>query len=48
MTSLLLFQYGVADLQVSVLPYFANIPPLIVTVGTVELILGARSTLMNC
>lgn len=42
MTGLLLFQYGVAKIfKFPVLPYFANIPPLIVTAGTVELILGA-------
>ena len=41
-TGLLLFQYGVAKLfKFPVLPYFANIPPLIVTAGTLELILGA-------
>lgn len=42
MTGLLLFQYGVAKiLKFPVLPYFANIPPLIVVAGTIELILGA-------
>jgi len=41
-TGLLLFQYGVAKLfKFPVLPYFANIPPLIVTAGTLELVLGA-------
>ena len=41
-TGLLLFQYGVAKLfKFPALPYFANIPPLIVTAGTLELILGA-------
>lgn len=41
-TGLLLFQYGVAKLfKFPVLPYFANIPPLIVVAGTLELILGA-------
>ena len=41
-TGLLLFQYGVAKLfKFPVLPYFANIPPLITTAGTIELILGA-------
>jgi len=41
-TGLLLFQYGVAKLfKFPVLPYFANIPPLIVAAGTIELILGA-------
>ena len=42
MTGLLMFQYGVAKiLKFPVLPYFANIPPLIVVAGTIELILGA-------
>ena len=42
MTGLLLFQYGVAKIfKFPVLPYFANIPPLIVTAGTIELVLGA-------
>ncbi|EKS35180.1 DoxX family protein [Afipia clevelandensis] len=42
MTGLLLFQYGVAKiLKFPVLPYFANIPPLITVAGTIELILGA-------
>jgi len=41
-TGLLLFQYGVAKLfKLPVLPYFANIPPLIVAAGTLELVLGA-------
>ena len=41
-TGLLLFQYGVAKIfKFPVLPYFANIPPLIVAAGTIELILGA-------
>ena len=41
-TGLLLFQYGVAKLfKFPVLPYFANIPPLIVVAGTLELVLGA-------
>lgn len=41
-TGLLLFQYGVAKLfKFPVVPYFANIPPLIVVAGTLELILGA-------
>jgi putative oxidoreductase len=41
-TGLLLFQYGVAKIfKLPVLPYFANIPPLIVTAGTLELVLGA-------
>ena len=42
MTGLLLFQYGVAKIfKFPVLPYFANIPPLITTAGAIELILGA-------
>jgi putative oxidoreductase len=42
MTGLLLFQYGVAKiLKIPVLPYFANPPPLIITAGTLELVLGA-------
>lgn len=41
-TGLLLFQYGVAKLfKFPVLPYFADIPPLIYAAGTLELILGA-------
>jgi putative oxidoreductase len=41
-TGLLLFQYGVAKiLKYPVLPYFANIPPLITTAGVIELVLGA-------
>ena len=41
-TGLLLFQYGVAKLfKFPVLPSFANIPPLITTAGTIELVLGA-------
>jgi len=40
-TGLLLFQYGVAKiLKFPVLPYFANIPPLIQAAGWIELILG--------
>ena len=39
---LLLFQYGIAKiLKYPVLPYFANIPPLITTAGMIELVLGA-------
>src|ERR1700712_1859147 len=39
---LLLFQYGIAKIfKFPVLPYFANIPPLITTAGALELILGA-------
>ncbi len=38
---LLLFQYGVAKiLKFPALPYFANPPPLIMTAGTIELVLG--------
>ena len=41
-TGLLLFQYGIAKLfKFPVLPYFANIPPLITVAGTIELVLGA-------
>jgi putative oxidoreductase len=41
-TGLLLFQYGVAKLfKFPVLPYFADIPPLIYAAGTLELVLGA-------
>ena len=41
-TGLLLFQYGVAKiLKFPVLPYFANIPPLITAAGSLELVLGA-------
>jgi putative oxidoreductase len=39
---LLLFQYGVAKIfKFPVLPYFANIPPLIQAAGWIELIFGA-------
>ena len=42
MTGLLLFQYGVAKiLKFPVLPYFANIPPLITAAGSIELVGGA-------
>jgi putative oxidoreductase len=42
MVGLLLFQYGVAKIfKFPVLPYFANIPPLITTAGALELVLGA-------
>ena len=38
---LLLFQYGVAKiLKFPVVPYFANIPPLITAAGAIELVLG--------
>ena len=41
-TGLLLFQYGVAKIfKFPVLPYFANIPPLIYAAGLIELVLGA-------
>ena len=41
-TGLLIFQYGVAKIfKFPVLPYFANIPPLITTAGAIELVLGA-------
>src|SRR3954451_15244240 len=41
-TGLLLLQYGIAKLfKFPVLPYFANIPPLIYAAGTLELVLGA-------
>ena len=41
-TGLLLFQYGVAKiLGFPVVPMFAKLPPLIVTAGTIELVVGA-------
>src|SRR5947208_9709677 len=41
-TGLLLFQYGVAKIfKFPVLSYFANPPPLIMTAGAIELVLGA-------
>lgn len=41
-TGLLLLQYGVAKIfKFPVVPYFANIPPLIYTAGMLELVLGA-------
>src|SRR3954463_13244319 len=41
MVGLLLLQYGVAKiLKFPVLPYFANIPPLIGVAGWIELVLG--------
>ena len=41
-TGLLLLQYGIAKIfKFPVIPMFANIPPLIVTAGTLELVLGA-------
>ena len=40
-TGLLLFQYGIAKIfKFPVLPYFADIPPLIQAAGWIELILG--------
>jgi putative oxidoreductase len=40
-TGLLLFQYGIAKIfKFPVLPYFANIPPLITAAGAIELIGG--------
>ncbi|WP_407170584.1 DoxX family protein [Bradyrhizobium sp. ORS 111] len=40
-TGLLLFQYGMAKIfKIPVLAYFANPPPLIMTAGAIELILG--------
>ncbi len=42
MTGLLLFQYGVAKVfKFPTLAYFANPPPLIMTAGALELVLGA-------
>ena len=41
-TGLLLFQYGVAKIfKFPVMPMFANPPPLIMTAGGIELVLGA-------
>ncbi|MDE2062801.1 MAG: DoxX family protein [Bradyrhizobium sp.] len=41
-TGLLLFQYGVAKiLKFPAIPQFANPPPLIMTAGGLELVLGA-------
>ena len=41
-TGLLLFQYGVAKIfKFPVLPYFANVPPLIYAAGAIELVGGA-------
>ena len=40
-TGLLLFQYGVAKIfKFPALPYFADLPPLIMAAGTFELVLG--------
>jgi putative oxidoreductase len=42
MVGLLLFQYGVAKIfKFPVLPYFADLPPLIAAAGWLELVLGA-------
>jgi putative oxidoreductase len=42
MTGLLLLQYGIAKiLKFPVIPMFANLPPLIVVAGSLELVLGA-------
>lgn len=42
MTGLLLFQYGVAKIfKFPALAYFANPPPLTMTAGALELVLGA-------
>jgi putative oxidoreductase len=39
---LLLLQYGIAKIfKFPVVPYFANIPPLITVAGTIELVGGA-------
>ena len=39
---LTLFQFGVAKIfKIPILPYFANIPPLIQAAGWIELVLGA-------
>ncbi|MGH9696973.1 MAG: DoxX family protein [Bryobacteraceae bacterium] len=41
-TGLLLLQYGIAKIfKFPAVPYFANLPPLIVTAGIIELVLGA-------
>ena len=41
-SGLLLFQYGVAKIfKFPVIPQFANPPPLIMTAGGIELVLGA-------
>src|SRR5258705_11136288 len=41
-TGLLLLQYGIAKFfKFPVLPYFANIPPLITAAGAIELVGGA-------
>jgi len=41
-TGLLFFQYGVAKIfKFPVVPEFAHLPPLIITAGSLELVLGA-------
>ena len=41
-TGLLLLQFGIAKLfKFPALPYFADLPPLIVAAGAIELVLGA-------
>jgi putative oxidoreductase len=41
-TGLLLFQYGIAKIfKFPVVPQFAELPPLIMTAGAIELVLGA-------
>ncbi len=41
-TGLLLFQYGIAKFfKIPVLPYFAELPPLIAAAGALELVGGA-------
>ncbi|HEX7561723.1 MAG TPA: DoxX family protein [Bradyrhizobium sp.] len=41
-TGLLLLQFGIAKIfKFPALPYFANPPPLIMTAGAIELVLGA-------
>jgi putative oxidoreductase len=40
-TGLLLFQYGIAKIfKFPALPYFADIPPLIITAGALEFVVG--------
>src|SRR6266446_5115096 len=40
-TGLLLFQYGVAKIfKFPAVPYFADVPPLIIAAGALELVLG--------
>jgi putative oxidoreductase len=41
-TGLLLFQYGIAKIfKYPAIPYFADIPPLIMAAGLIELVVGA-------